>query len=204
MTHRELKQVIRRHLQSIKDVPRNQWTAGLIESHLQLSDSYWVDFKANYVMLLQEFGDEKESEPYFAEGEYHQAETDHIEARAYLYDIQDQMSPSTSRHLSIPHQTTPVGGSRLPRITVSPFNSDPQQWESFRDLFLSLIHGNSTLRDVVLQYRKTLVTGEAQSATQNIPITRDNYEIAWSTLQVRFDNKYLLVQSHMHSLKRIR
>ncbi|XP_043462859.1 uncharacterized protein LOC122498923 [Leptopilina heterotoma] len=205
-SQRALADVLSKGSQSVRDQPINQWTSGLVESRLKLLESYWDNFQGNHVSLLAEIGEDADNDPYFQEDVYHQAENDYVTTRGYLFDIQSRLrvDQSGSEQFSS-HSAVISSHTRLPKIIVPPFNGDRQQWESFKDMFWSLIHSDPTLKDVdKLYYLKTLVSGEALSAIHSIPITADNYAIAWSALESRFDNIYLLVQSHLVSLKRMR
>lgn len=204
-SQRELAAVIKRGLQSTSNQPVNQWTLGLVHSRLYLLESYWDDFQANHVAILHE-AEEVNDDPYFTEGVYHEAETDYVTTKGLLFDIQARLQPGTTNVVRIPDNQSSISTqSRLPKITIPQFNGDRQQWESFKDLYRSLIHSDPTLKDVdKLYYLKTLVSGEALTAIQTIPITGDSYATAWSTLETRYGNKYLLVQSHLISLKRLR
>ncbi|XP_043475800.1 uncharacterized protein LOC122507248 [Leptopilina heterotoma] len=202
----ELASVIKRGVEATQDVRINQWTLGLIDSRINLLESYWSDFKSNHVALIYEAGETINTDPYFTEGKYYETETDYIMARGLLLDLQTRLRPAASQvNQSQPTQPPSSSQSRLQRITIAPFNGDRQQWESFKDLFRSMIHEDPTLKDVErLYYLKSLVTGEASTAIQTIPITGENYATAWATLEARYDNKYLLVQSHLISLRRLR
>ncbi|XP_076398051.1 uncharacterized protein LOC105662716 [Megachile rotundata] len=69
---------------------------------------------------------------------------------------------------------------QLPKIDLPTFSGDPLKWESFRDLFKSLVHDVPHLSDVKkLLYLKSSLTGSAAEVIQNTPIT----EAAYTTLK---------------------
>ena len=95
--------------------------------------------------------------------------------------------------------------ARLPQITLPTFTVRTEEWESFRDLFRSLIHLDNGLSGVQkLHYLKASVQGEAKAALDGIATTEANYTIAWELLLERYDNDYLLAQKHKTTLATIR
>ncbi|XP_013172758.1 PREDICTED: uncharacterized protein LOC106121591 [Papilio xuthus] len=96
------------------------------------------------------------------------------------------LSPRTSTSTEI----------KLPAIQIPTFSGSYTDWPSFRDLFTSIVHKNTTLDNVQkLHYLKSLVAGEAEQLLRSITITNDNYIKAWETLYNRFDNKRYLANS---------
>lgn len=90
---------------------------------------------------------------------------------------------------------------QIPRLNVPPFNGAYDEWPSFRDLFVAAVHTNPTLHPVhKLQYLKSLVSGTAESLLKHIPTTAENYDMAWSTLEERFNNKRALINSTLRKL----
>lgn len=94
---------------------------------------------------------------------------------------------------------------RLQQINVPPFSGRREEWESFRDLFRAIIHGDPRLSDVAkLYYLKTLVQGEARAALETLKLTDANYTSAWRLLQSRYEHRRLLVQDHLNALRALR
>ncbi|XP_011876702.1 PREDICTED: uncharacterized protein LOC105566913, partial [Vollenhovia emeryi] len=72
---------------------------------------------------------------------------------------------------------------------------------SFKNLFSSIILGNTTLSPVEkLQYLKASLTGTASHFLKNTALTADNFEKAWTDLTSFYENKRLLVNSAIQSL----
>uniref|UniRef100_A0ABD2W323 Uncharacterized protein n=1 Tax=Trichogramma kaykai TaxID=54128 RepID=A0ABD2W323_9HYME len=81
------------------------------------------------------------------------------------------------------------------------FDGTPQEWESFRDLFRSLVHSDPALTDVErLHYLKTNVKGDAAAAIRAYEISAQNYQTAWASLLSRYDDHRLLVRNHIKAL----
>lgn len=90
---------------------------------------------------------------------------------------------------------------KLPRIELPKFNGNYDSWSSFFDLFSSLVDKNNSLTgSQKLHYLKSSMEGQACQIIRSYTITDANYAEAWNALRTRFENKRLIVNSH---LKRI-
>ncbi|KAG7199830.1 hypothetical protein KM043_017662 [Ampulex compressa] len=68
----------------------------------------------------------------------------------------------------------------------------------FRNLFRSLINGESRLVDVKqLRYLKSAVRGSAVAFIEHVPLTTGGFIIAWQLLEERFDNPPVMVLSYV-------
>lgn len=76
----------------------------------------------------------------------------------------------------------------LPTISLPTFNGTSDQWESFYDMFNSIIHQNEDLPSVQkLQYLKASLKGEAAATMQSLETTGTNYETAIQLLKEKFE-----------------
>ncbi|KYN27559.1 hypothetical protein ALC57_03059, partial [Trachymyrmex cornetzi] len=83
----------------------------------------------------------------------------------------------------------------LPKFTVK-----ITKWESFRNMFESLVACNVSLSKVQkFHYLKTSVTGEATVLINNLKISEANYDSAWQLLIDEYDDKQTLVHTHLHA-----
>ncbi|XP_028175834.1 uncharacterized protein LOC114364051 [Ostrinia furnacalis] len=90
---------------------------------------------------------------------------------------------------------------KLPKVNIPIFSGKYSEWNTFRDLFQSLIHTNKTLGNAQkLLYLKGYLQGEAEQLLCNIPITDSNYEHCWGLLDERYNNKRYICH---HILKRL-
>lgn len=103
-----------------------------------------------------------------------------------------------SLNKSIPHTRasssatsgTPHADIKLPKIDLPKFSGKLCEWLSFRDLFTSSVHNNSSLSDAQkLNYLQSSVTGEASNIIKAMFVTDANYSIAWNLLSNRYQNE---------------
>ncbi|XP_075990232.1 uncharacterized protein LOC142985872 [Anticarsia gemmatalis] len=105
---------------------------------------------------------------------------------------------STSNTSCIEHSPMKV---KLPSIKLPTFSGNYEEWPTFKDLFISLIHECTKLSDIEkFHYLKTSVTGEAASLLKHIQPTSANYIQAWESLTHRYNNKRIIVNALLKRL----
>ncbi|XP_055585175.1 uncharacterized protein LOC129738027 [Uranotaenia lowii] len=97
--------------------------------------------------------------------------------------------PSSSHHI------------RLPDIKIPTFSGTIDTWLNFHDLFVSLVHSSHELSSIQkFYYLRASLSGDAQKLIQTIPISSNNYLVAWNLLLDHFQNPSRLKQSYVDSL----
>ncbi|XP_011881685.1 PREDICTED: uncharacterized protein LOC105569657, partial [Vollenhovia emeryi] len=90
---------------------------------------------------------------------------------------------------------------RLPKLDLPSFSGEYDEWFPFRDTFNSILHTNESLTDIQrLQYLKGCLRGDASKLISSLEISAVNYEVAWNLLKSRYDNKLVIVQSHVRAI----
>ncbi|XP_055633970.1 uncharacterized protein LOC129774278 [Toxorhynchites rutilus septentrionalis] len=90
---------------------------------------------------------------------------------------------------------------RLPQIKLQTFDGNIDEWLSFRDLYISLIHCKSDLPEVEkFHYLKGCLVGEARSLVDSLAITKANYKIAWEAVMKRYNDSKLLKRRQVQAL----
>ena len=93
-------------------------------------------------------------------------------------------------------QRRPSSIQTLLKLDIPKFSGEKSKWVTFRDLFLSSVHNNQDLSNAQrFQYLRSYVTGDAESLIRTIPITEDNYQLAWENLMDAFNKPSLVVSS---------
>jgi hypothetical protein len=89
----------------------------------------------------------------------------------------------------------------LPAIELPKFSGGYVHWLSFRDTFESLIVRNTTLSNVQkLHYLLAALKDEAKALIVNLPITNENFNVAWGLIQQRYNNVKLIAMQHVGQL----
>ncbi|XP_008181740.1 uncharacterized protein LOC103309029 [Acyrthosiphon pisum] len=111
-------------------------------------------------------------------------------ASANISEIKSSSTAAASQHF-IP----------LPKIELPHFDGDLLEWRSYRDIFVSLVHDNTLIGDAQrFHFLLASLKGDALAVVKSIPLSADNYALAWEALSDRFDNKRLLASAHLDKL----
>ena len=91
--------------------------------------------------------------------------------------------------------------AKLPRIPLHTFSGKYEDWESFCDLFTTLVHDQPRISESTkLQYLKLCVTGTAADLIKDVTITNANYASTWEALKSRYHNPRLIINKHLSAL----
>jgi hypothetical protein len=90
---------------------------------------------------------------------------------------------------------------KLPTIEIPKFGGRIRDSKHFHDIFNSLIINNQELDNVQkCHYLLYSVTNEAHQLIQNLPVTEQNFHVAWNLLCDRYNNQCLIAAAHMKLL----
>uniref|UniRef100_A0A6V7IKY9 CCHC-type domain-containing protein n=1 Tax=Bracon brevicornis TaxID=1563983 RepID=A0A6V7IKY9_9HYME len=173
---------------------------GYLRSRHELLTRYWADFQQNHQTLL--CSEELVNDEYFISDRYSLVELSFSDAMGHLYNEgAEQGINSTAHHGAAPMAGPPLRQAHLPKIQLPRFSGKLEEWESFRDMFKSLVHLDQTLTPVQkLHFLMTSLEGSAKQALHGLTITDANYSVAWDLLLTRYDNPQLRTYQHMQAL----
>lgn len=113
---------------------------------------------------------------------------------------QNSVKSESSRH-SINNANSLDSFVKLPPIEIPTFNGNYNDWLDFKEIFLSLVDKNAGLLDSQkLYYLRSSLSKEPLKLIQSIAISADNYKVAWDLLLDRYENKHVIVHSHIRSI----
>lgn len=93
---------------------------------------------------------------------------------------------------------SPLSDLKLPRMNLPIFSGNYLEWQSFFDLFESLVDANPSLKDSQkLYFLKTNLDGEAASLISHLKIEDANYQTALDKLKSRYDKPREIVNKHI-------
>lgn len=120
---------------------------------------------------------------------------------AEVLDLVERNNKSISDVSTAQSQSIVRDSMKLPSIPAPIFNGKLQDWVSFLDSFNAMFHQNTGLSDVQrLHYLKSGLVGPAADVVRTIPTTDINDHTAYNALVERYENKSLIIQSHIRSL----
>lgn len=83
---------------------------------------------------------------------------------------------------------------QLPKLELKTFTGEPLKWISFINLFNYSIHKNTTLSAVIkFQYLISVINDEALDLVKSLPISEDNFKVAYDLLKSRYHSPRRLV-----------
>lgn len=189
---------IDRFWENLMKIGKEKITQPYLRARLELLESYWQKFDENHYNLLA--FEQIATAPYTKEDYYTRTEDTYIAFKAHriigLVKDETRTNPGASNVQTVVSKQT-----QLPKIELPTFSGDELQWESFRDLFKSLVGDVAEVAPVQkLQYLKSSLTGEASAAIANIELNEKGYDTAWAELVIRYDNRRILLASHMRAM----
>lgn len=100
---------------------------------------------------------------------------------------------------SITGQVAP--STKLPEISINPFSGNFTEWNTFFELFESLILNNPTLTDIQkFIYLKSYLKGEPLELINSLSLTSSNLKTAIDTLTNRYANEFRIIFCHIKKL----
>lgn len=171
-----------------KNSPKERIKRPYLETRLEVLEQQFRDFKNGHKAVISNTSKER-SESYFTRNKYEEFEEFYIQYKTALLEALEQCSTTQT---SMPTAETENGycNVELPRINLPTFSGKYEEWQTFYDMFSSLIHNNKNITSVQkLHYLKSNLSGEAQNLLHNFSTTEANYEEAWGQLVRRYNNK---------------
>ncbi|KAL0822198.1 hypothetical protein ABMA28_004328 [Loxostege sticticalis] len=174
---------------NFKKSPKARITKAYLETRMENLDELWKEFVENDKKIRSTSKTQDQlADEYFVEDLYSATDELYIDYKSSLKELlSQQCGLHTEKQQSSPSENSDV---KLPRIQLPIFTGKYEEWQTFHDMFTSLIHNNKSLTGVQkLHYLKTNLQGDPSNLLQNYAITETNYEEAWQQLIKRYDNK---------------
>ncbi|XP_076301716.1 uncharacterized protein LOC143219724 [Lasioglossum baleicum] len=200
----QTKRGIDNALANLRKLGKEKWTKTTLRTRIVHLQEQWRKFDAVNARLRAAASSADQAQiPYFSEDQFEQTEETYLETLSFMTTLLDNLTSATVSPTSNPSAevSMAVPADQLPRLDLPEFNGQYADWESFRDRFISLIIKNDTLHDVSrLHYILSSLTGKALAYIKQIPVTENNFQIAWATLTTRYQNPRRLVTAHLQKL----
>ncbi|XP_029055098.2 uncharacterized protein LOC114882376 [Osmia bicornis bicornis] len=200
---REVMRQIHRTLENFRKIGQANYTTCNIRCRQALLQERWRKCQALHSAIVAAASqDDVERLSYFRSDEMQTTEDSYFEAADFFAELLDKLSTPVSNSSIVNNSTALNAASMpLPRIQLPKFSGQYTEWSNFRDLFHSLVVSNEGLSDVQrLHYLKMSLIGEASLILRNISVTEANYQTAWTELTRRYENKRMIVSSHLRAV----
>lgn len=190
---------------------KQAFTKGYLQGRVMLLNKYW-DKTEGFHSEITNNPDEEGVQEYIASDIYLEIEANYTIALGWLLDSIGKLEASPGPTQPPPPPTAAQGEInqpmradqaqiKLPPIFIPKFSGDFSVWNSFCDLFESLVVNNAALSNVnKLHHLKSSLTGEAELVLRHFAIEGNNFEPAWALLRRRFANKRMLINAQFAKL----
>ncbi|XP_070526464.1 uncharacterized protein [Cardiocondyla obscurior] len=204
----QLQRSIIRAVDNLKKLGRANVTPATLRSRISTIKDNWARFFLDHSELLRLVDETTQATtPYFKNNVFDEVEDAYQAALDYMNESLESLEPpvvslnhSGSDNASLLSRPN-LALSHLPPISLPPFNGSLEQWEHFRDRFTALIIQNRELKDFArMHYLLSCLTGSALECVRELPVTAENFDVAWKALSTRFENKRRLIRGHLSTL----
>jgi len=90
---------------------------------------------------------------------------------------------------------------RLSKLNLLTFSGKYDEWFPFFDIFNLVIHSNTSLSNTQrFQYLRASLIGDTSAVISSLELSDANYDVAWTILRERYDNKRVIVQTHISAI----
>ncbi|KAJ8723413.1 hypothetical protein PYW08_003325 [Mythimna loreyi] len=177
---------------NFKKSPKERLTVAYVETRLDNLEQQWSLFSDTHTKIISQVKrSDLYSSDYHKNAIYDDVEELYVE---YKTDLKEMLNKLNSNKQSVVVSSENSGTRfKLPEIKIPTFSGNYTEWQTFRDLFLGLVHENKALDDAQrFYYLRGHLTGEAEQLLRNIKMSSDCYQIAWRKLDDMYNNKRFL------------
>ena len=90
---------------------------------------------------------------------------------------------------------------QLPKLKTPSSHGTFDTWLEFYDSFTAMCNDHEDIPTInKCMYLKACVQGDAREVIDSLETTAANYAIAWNLLRKRYDNRRVIVESHIKAL----
>ncbi|XP_077256688.1 uncharacterized protein LOC143894368 [Temnothorax americanus] len=152
------------------------------------------DFEGNHLKIIQDVGDDEFETEDKIRDEFDRlrfAVVGRYEKLARAARKADPPAPSSASRSAI----------RLPKLALPQFSGDLALWPTFIALFDAAVHNNLDVTVIEkFQHLLTSLSGEALGVVKHLPLTVENYPIAYDALQARYSDKRELAKQYWRAV----
>ncbi|KAI4482492.1 hypothetical protein M0802_013663, partial [Mischocyttarus mexicanus] len=192
---------------TVKEQEDHTFTLAIVEMYLERLKEICGGVRRTHEEILMLRVDM--ADPYVTEGVFPRIQGVEYQASALIHSIKAELETEASTRTAssagnVEAVERPSGTAKLPRVPLPSFSGRVEEWESFRDLFTTLVHDSPELSDATkLQYLKGCLKGPAAELIKNVATTNANYHSAWLGLRQRFYHPRMIVNNHLRALREI-
>ncbi|XP_059221697.1 uncharacterized protein LOC131996228 [Stomoxys calcitrans] len=176
-----------------------------LEVHQEELASIWGKLKESYERCLADIegelsgddGAEERVEITTVTHKYSSAYVTYCRCNTRIRELIQELSASAT----VPKSGQASFGFKLPPCEIPFFEGDYSAWPTFRDMFEAVCIRNTRLSSVEKLFHLHQKTkGEANDIVRRLPLTGENFQVAWASLCSRYENKRVLINIQLKKL----
>lgn len=130
---------------NFKKSPRDRITEPYVQVRLEALEQLWVTFVTTHRQMYESYGEQLKQHDYVKQDIYDQAEEMYIDYKTELKTVlssfvNSSRAGSSALMVEKAHVAPLASTFVLPKIIIPKFSGKYEEWVTFRDLFLSLVH----------------------------------------------------------------
>ncbi|XP_064292696.1 uncharacterized protein LOC135309931 [Plodia interpunctella] len=202
----DIKNKICRGKINYKKSPKDRITIPYLEIRLEQLEQQWAQFHSTHTNLISTVKEsELQNSDYYKNSIYDEVEDQYIEYKTELKQALFQITRCTGTITQLECGNSGNSNTKvklkLPEIKIPIFTGKYTEWQTFRDLFLGLVHNNNSLDDAQkFYYLKGHLKGDAEQLLRNVQVTADSYSCSWEKLERMYNNKKYLASGILNRL----
>ncbi|XP_050058669.1 uncharacterized protein LOC126553154 [Aphis gossypii] len=137
------------------------------------------------------------------EQEREQFENDFFATRSEMQELinAEKSHNSSMQNNNSMNTTMSAHRARLAPLALPTFDGNIQEWESYFDCFKAMVHNEDAYPPAQkFSYLRSSLSGAALDVIKAIPMTEGNYSVAIKRLQQRYENRSMVIQSHIRAI----
>ena len=196
-----MKQIVDFAKNSLESIDPVDVTADYLDSRVKILDDYWLEFRDRHNLLLTHLNTLKEQD-YFVKDEFSRISIAYSSGRAKLVKRFEEIIKIAQPEVAA--QPVLANPTKRSFIKMSPptFSGLHQDWDTFKELFCSVIKDDSSISDVEKMQHLVngLHGGSAEAVLKGLKITAANLDVAWDKLVRRYDNSKIKLHTYFDLL----
>lgn len=194
-----VKSQLRVHLDYASQFDPAEDTVENLESRIEMLEEILLDFKKIHGQIEDCVGVESEDEVLEVTKAYSSFTNEYCKVKGLIKKKISENKKTLNTESNAPVIT------KLPPVPIPNFSGNVKDWVSFRDTFQAIVINQKISNVVKFHYlRESLKSGEAWNLISEMTPSENTFKIAWETIEKRYDNKNIIVDSHVSELFKMR
>ncbi|XP_076549167.1 uncharacterized protein LOC143306370 [Osmia lignaria lignaria] len=187
-----------------REKARSTLNKNIVQARLDAIIGIWAEARKTHVEIVTR--DDANSDPYVIDNVFARMQCAYEDTLDYFLTLKTECEAAAGSTQAIRTVEGNASGldlrpAKLPKLDLPTFSGRYEDWDSFCDLFTTLVHDAPRVADATkLQYLKSCLKGVAADLVKDVASTSANYASTWLALRARFHNPRLTVTNHLNAL----